>query len=317
MRTTTLGADGPAIGRIGLGCMGMSWAYDEPGRDENESVKTIHQALDLGVTLIDTADAYGPFSNEYLVGRALAGRRDEAVLATKAGLVVDGARRMHRNGRPEHITAALDASLLRLRTDHVDLYQLHRVDPEVPLEESWGAMAEAVQAGKARMLGLSEVGVGEIERAQAIAPVASVQSEFSLWSRDVEGNGVLDYTAAHGIALLPFSPLGRGFLTGEIRSAGDLPADDWRHGNPRFQPEEIAANQKIVEKVAEVARQVRATPAQVTLAWLLAQGQHVIPIPGTKKTEHLAANAAAAELDLPPSALAALSGLPVPAAPRY
>lgn len=317
MRTTTLGADGPAVGRIGLGCMGMSWAYDEAGRDEAESVKTIRQALDLGVTLIDTADAYGPFTNEYLVGRALAGRRDEAVLATKAGLVVDGERRMHRNGRPEHIAAALDASLLRLRTDHVDLYQLHRIDPAVPLEESWGAMAEAVRAGKARMIGLSEAGPDEIERAQAIHPVAAVQSEFSLWSRDVVSNGVLAYTAAHGIALLPFSPLGRGFLTGGIRRADDLPPDDWRHGNPRFQAGEIAANQALVARVADVARQLGVNAAQVALAWLLAQGRHVVPIPGTKRTAHLLANAAAADLDLPVDAMAALDALPAPAAPRY
>lgn len=317
MRTTTLGADGPAVGRIGLGCMGMSWAYDEPGRDEAESIKTIRQALDLGVTLIDTADAYGPFTNEYLVGRALAGRRDEAVLATKVGLVVDGERRMHRNGRPEHIAAALDASLLRLRTDHVDLYQLHRVDPAVPLEESWGAMAEAVRAGKARAIGLSETGPDEVERAQAIHPVAAVQSEFSLWSRDVVSNGVLAYTAAHGIALLPFSPLGRGFLTGGIRHAGDLPPDDWRHGNPRFQADEIAANQALVARVAEVARQLGVSSAQVALAWLLAQGQHVVPIPGTKRTAHLLANAAAANLGIPEDAMAALDALPSPAAPRY
>ncbi len=317
MRITTLGAEGPAVGRIGLGCMGMSWAYDEPGWDEAESVKAIRQALDLGVTLIDTADAYGPFTNEYLVGRALVGRRDETVLATKAGLVVDGARQMHRNGRPEHITAALDASLMRLRTDHVDLYQLHRVDRAVPLEESWGAMAEAVWAGKARLIGLSEVGASEIERAQGIHPVASVQSEFSLWSRDVVSNGVLAYTAAHGIALLPFSPLGRGFLTGEIRSADDLPAGDWRQGNPRFQPSEIAANQVLVSRVTEVAQQVAASSAQVALAWLLAQGEHVVPIPGTKRTAHLLANAAAADLDLPDDALSALDALPTPAAPRY
>jgi aryl-alcohol dehydrogenase-like predicted oxidoreductase len=317
VRVTTLGAGGPAVGRIGLGCMGMSWAYDEPGRDEAESVKTIRQALDLGVTLIDTADAYGPFTNEYLVGRALAGRRDEAVLATKAGLVVDGERRMHRNGRPEHIAAALDASLLRLRTDHVDLYQLHRVDPAVPIEESWGAMAEAVRSGKARQIGLSEVGCGDIQRAQAIHPVASVQSEFSLWSRDVADNGVLAYTAAHGIALLPFSPLGRGFLTGEIRHSGDLPADDWRHGNPRFHPAQIAANQGLAAAVTQVARQLAATPAQVALAWLLAQGEHIVPIPGTKRTAHLLSNAAAADLALPDDAMAALDALPSPAAPRY
>lgn len=317
MRVTTLGADGPAVGRIGLGCMGMSWAYDEPGRDEAESVKTIRQALDLGVTLIDTADSYGPFTNEYLVGKALLGRREEAVLATKAGLVVDGERRMHRNGRPEHIAAALDASLLRLRTDHVDLYQLHRVDPAVPIEDSWGAMADAVRSGKARQIGLSEVGIPEIERAQAIHPVASVQSEFSLWSRDVASNGVLAYTAAHGIALLPFSPLGRGFLTGEIRHPGDLPADDWRHGNPRFQPAQIAANQALADTVTQVARQLAATPAQVALAWLLAQGEQVMPIPGTKQTAHLLSNAAAADLALPDDAMAALDALPPPAAPRY
>ena len=317
MRVTTLGADGPAVGRIGLGCMGMSWAYDEPGRDEAESVKTIRQALDLGVTLIDTADSYGPFTNEYLVGKALLGRREEAVLATKAGLVVDGERRMHRNGRPEHIAAALDASLLRLRTDHVDLYQLHRVDPAVPIEDSWGAMADAVRSGKARQIGLSEVGIPEIERAQAIHPVASVQSEFSLWSRDVASDGVLAYTAAHGIALLPFSPLGRGFLTGEIRHPGDLPADDWRHGNPRFQPAQIAANQALADTVTQVARQLAATPAQVALAWLLAQGEQVMPIPGTKQTAHLLSNAAAADLALPDDAMAALDALPPPAAPRY
>ncbi|WP_322756250.1 aldo/keto reductase [Frankia sp. Cas3] len=317
MNTTTLGDDGPSVGRIGLGCMGMSWAYDEPGRDDAESVRVIHRALDLGVTLIDTADAYGPFTNEYLVGRALAGHRDRAVLATKAGLVVDGTRTMHRNGRPEHIAACIDASLLRLRTDHIDLYQLHRVDPAVPLEESWGAMAEAVQAGKARALGLSEVTVAEIARAQAIHPVASVQSEASLWSRDIQDNGVLAHTAAHGIALLPFSPLGRGFLTGAIRTTADLPPGDWRHGNPRFQPAEIHTNQRLVDTVRTIAARLDATPAQVALAWLLALGPHVVPIPGTKNPARLNENAAAADLSLPDDARKELDSLPAPATARY
>ncbi|MFJ4674528.1 aldo/keto reductase [Kitasatospora sp. NPDC088783] len=317
MHTTTLGTAGPAVGRIGLGCMGMSWAYDEPGRDDAASIAVVHRALDLGVNLIDTADAYGPFTNEYLVGRALAGRRADAVLATKVGLVVDGSRTMHRNGRPEHIRASIDASLLRLGTDHVDLYQLHRVDPAVPLEESWGAMAEAVKAGKARAIGLSEVSVAEIELAAAIHPVASVQSEFSLWSRDVLENGVLAHTAAHGITLLPFSPLGRGFLTGAIRSSADLPAGDWRHGSPRFQPTEIDANQALVERIEGVAARLETTPAQVALAWLLAQGEHVVPIPGTKTARYLEQNAAAAELALDATVLAELDTLPAPAAPRY
>jgi aryl-alcohol dehydrogenase-like predicted oxidoreductase len=317
MHTTTLGTAGPAIGRIGLGCMGMSWAYDEPGRDDAASIAVIHRALDLGVTLIDTADAYGPFTNEYLVGRALADRRADAVLATKVGLVVDGSRTMYRNGRPEHIRASIDASLLRLGTDHVDLYQLHRVDPAVPLEESWGAMAEAVKAGKARAIGLSEVSVAEIELASAIHPVTSVQSEFSLWSRDVIENGVLAHTAAHGITLLPFSPLGRGFLTGAIRSSADLPDGDWRHGSPRFQSTEIDANQALVQRIEAVAARLETSPAQVALAWLLAQGEHVVPIPGTKTARYLEQNAAAAELTLDAATLAELDTIPAPAAPRY
>lgn len=317
MNTTTLGANGPVVGRIGLGCMGMSWAYDETHRDDARSIRVIREALDLGVTLIDTADAYGPFTNEYLIGRALAGHRERAVLATKVGLVVDGARTMHRNGRPEHIAASIDASLLRLGTDHVDLYQLHRVDPAVPLDESWGAMAEAVKAGKALAIGLSEVGVEQVATAQAIHPVASVQSEVSLWSRDVLDNGVLAYTAEYGIALLPFSPLGRGFLTGAIRTAADLPAGDWRHGNPRFQPAEIEANQRIVDTVHAAAARLGATSAQVALAWLLSLGRHVVPIPGTKNPDRLAENAAAADLTLPDDVRRELDDLPAPAAPRY
>ena len=215
----TLGRDGPAVGAVGLGCMGMTWAYNPEDRDEAESIATIHRALDLGVTFLDTADMYGPFTNEELVGRALADRRDEAVLATKAGLVVESTDpiEMRRDGRPEHIREAIDASLSRLQTDHVDLYQLHRVDEDVPLEETWGALAETVAAGKAGAIGLSEVSVDELERAHAIHPVASVQSELSLWTRDPL-DGVLPWCAEHGAAFIPFSPLGRGFLTGRLDS---------------------------------------------------------------------------------------------------
>jgi aryl-alcohol dehydrogenase-like predicted oxidoreductase len=248
MRTTTLGPGGPQVGVIGLGCMGMTASYDmDTPRDEATSISVIHQALDLGATLIDTADVYGPFSNEELVGRALAGaRREQAVLATKVGLVRDtsipgetGTRRFVKNGRPEHVRAAIDASLTRLGTDHVELYQLHRVDPEVPIEETWGAMAEVVKAGKAHAIGLSEVTVEEIRRAQSVHPVASVQSELSLWTRDVLAE-VLPYAKEQGIAILPFSPLGRGFLAGRFQSFDDLPKQDMRRGNPRFQQDTLS-----------------------------------------------------------------------------
>jgi aryl-alcohol dehydrogenase-like predicted oxidoreductase len=317
MRTTTPGVGGPAAGRTGLGRTGMSWAYDEPGREAAESVKTNRQAPGPGVTLIGTAGAYRPFTSEHLAGRALAGRRDEAVLAAKAGLVAEGERRMHRNGRPEHIAAALDASLLRLRTDHVNLYQPHRARPAVRLEDSWGAMAGAARAAKARMTGSSGVTPGGTGRARAICPAAWVQSGFSLWSPDVSGSGVLGYTAAHGIALVPFSPLCRGFLTGMTRRAEDLPAGDWRHGNLRFQPGEITADQALAARVTQIADQIAAAPAQLALAWLLAHGQHVVPVPGSKQTAHLLANATAADPGLPADTLAALDNLPAPGAPCY
>nr|WP_042420770.1 aldo/keto reductase [Streptacidiphilus anmyonensis] len=323
VRTTTLGADGPEVGVVGLGCMGMSHAYDPGGRDDETSVSVIRRALDLGVTLIDTADAYGPFTNEELVGRALGGgHRDRAVLATKVGLVLPegglggGAAALARNGRPEHIRAGIDASLRRLGTDHVDLYQLHRVDPEVPIEESWGAMAEAVGAGKARAIGLSEVSVEDIERARTVHPVASVQSELSLWTRDPLAE-VLPYCESHGIAFLPFSPLGRGFLAGRFAGAQDLPADDWRSTLPRFQAEALAANQAIVGTVRKVAERHGATPAQVALAWVVAQGRYVVPIPGTKTPKYLVDNAGAAALTLDAADLAELGALPAPTGSRY
>ena len=318
MRTSTLGKGGPEAGVVGLGCMGMTWAYDPSGRDDATSTEVIRTALDLGVTLIDTADIYGPYSNEELVGAALAGRyRERAVLATKVGLVPgEGDERVVRNGRPEHVRRSIDESLRRLGTDHVDLYQLHRVDPEVPIEETWGALAEAVTAGKARRIGLSEVGVEEIKRAQAVHPVASVQSELSLWTRDALAE-VLPYTEQQGIAFLPFSPLGRGFLTGRFTSTDDLPADDFRRALPRFQQDALASNRAIVDAVAQIAGRLGATSAQVALAWVLAQGRHVLPIPGTKTPKYLADNAASADLTLNAEDLAELDALPAPTGERY
>jgi aryl-alcohol dehydrogenase-like predicted oxidoreductase len=308
---------GRDTGPIGLGCMGMSWAYDADQRDDATSIRVIHRALELGATLLDTADIYGPYTNEELVGRALEGRRDESVLATKCGMVVEDIAeyRLGRNGRPEHVREAIDASLRRLRTDHIDLYQLHRVDEKVPVEETWGAMAETVAAGKARAIGLSEVGVDELERAQAIHPVASVQSELSLWTRDALAE-VVPWCAAHGAAFLPFAPLGRGFLTGSLPPREFAPGD-FRRNNPRFQPSAMDANRALVERVGAVAQRHGATPAQVALAWVLAQGDHVVPIPGTKRIERLEENVAAAELTLSPEDLAELDALPAPVGSRY
>ena len=325
MRTTTLGPIGPQVGIVGLGCMGMTASYDmETPRDEATSISVIHQALDLGATLIDTADVYGPFTNEDLVGRALAGgRRERAVLATKVGLARDtaltgetGSQRFHNNGRPEHVRAAIDASLARLGTDHVDLYQLHRVDPEVPVEETWGAMAEAVKAGKAKQIGMCEVTVDQIRRAQSVHPVASVQSELSLWTRDALAE-VLPYTKEQGIAFLPFSPLGRGFLAGRFQSFDELPQEDFRRGLPRFQQEALQANLAIVARVREIADRIGATPAQVALAWTCAQGEYVVPIPGTKTPKYLLDNAGAGDLELSPADLAELDALPAPVGTRY
>ncbi|GAA4978611.1 aldo/keto reductase [Actinopolymorpha pittospori] len=315
MRTTTLGKNGPQVGRIGLGCMGMSWGYDEAGRDDATSIEVIQRALDLGATLIDTADAYGPYSNEQLVGRALRGRREQAVLATKVGLVPDGARQLHRNARPEYIRGAIEGSLARLGVDHVDLYQLHRVDPAVPLAESWGALAELVTAGKVRAIGLSEATLEEIKEADAIHPVASVQSELSLWTREQLAE-VIPYTEERGIAFLPFAPLGRGFLTGRLQ-ASQLSGDDMRTKMPRFQGEAFDANQAIVAKVREVAERVGATPGQVALAWTVSQGEYVVPIPGTKRLAYLEENSAAGDLVLPADALAELDAMPAPVGDRY
>jgi aryl-alcohol dehydrogenase-like predicted oxidoreductase len=298
--------------------MGMSWAYNPEDRDDERSIGVIHRALELGVTLIDTADVYGPFTNEELVGRALSDRRADAVLATKCGLEVQAVEplQMARNGRPEHVREAIDASLRRLGTDHVDLYQLHRVDPGVPVAETWGAMAEVVAAGKARAIGMSEATAEELAAAHAIHPVASLQSELSLWERGPVDDGVLDWCREHGAAFIPFAPLGRGFLTGQV-TRETISAGDMRGSNPRFAPEAMDHNRAIVDRVRAVAERHDATPGQVALAWLLAQYDAMVPIPGTRRPERLEENAAAARLALTPEDLAELDALPAPTGERY
>ena len=277
----------------------------------------IRRALEIGVTLIDTSDMYGPFTNEELVGKALAGCREDAVLATKGGLVVDDASTgaLHRDGRPEHMTAALEASLGRLGTDHVDLYQLHRIDPDVGVEATWGAMAAAVQAGKARAIGLSEPTLDELQRAHAIHPVASVQSELSLWTREQLAE-VLPWCEANDVTFIPFSPLGRGFLTGKLKT-GSLDSDDMRGSFPRFSGDAADANQAIVERVEEIAAAHEVTAGQIALAWVLAQGERVIPIPGTRRTTYLEENAAAAVIELTGDDLETLDSLPPAQGDRY
>ena len=306
----------PRGSRIGLGCMPMSFGYCDAASDDTPD-SVIGRALDLGVTMFDTADVYGPFTNEDLVGRALEGRRDEATIATKVGLDVGpgGGYPLSRDARPERIVEQVRGSLQRLRTDAIDLYYLHRVDDRVPLEESWGAMASLVEAGLVRALGLSEVGIDELERANEIHPVAAVQSELSLWTRDALDE-VVPWCAERGATFVPFSPLGRGFLTGTITEAR-FEEGDFRSSNPRFTDEAIEANQGIVTVVREVAERHGAKPAQVAIAWTLAQGNHVVPIPGTKRIRYLEENVAAAALMLSIDDLAELDSVPTPSAPRY
>jgi aryl-alcohol dehydrogenase-like predicted oxidoreductase len=315
METRTLGSSGIEVGALGLGCMGMTFAYDSDQRDEAGSIAVIHRALELGMTLLDTADVYGPFTNEELVGRALRGHREQAVVATKCGIVHSPDFDHGRDASPDHVRSACDASLVRLGIDHIDLYQLHRVDPATPIEESWGAFAGLVEAGKVRAIGLSEVTLDELQRCQAIHPVASVQSELSLWTRDW-ADDVLPFCRENGIAFLPFSPLGRGFLTGAL-SNRTFADDDYRSKLPRFSAESMAANQALVDRVVELAAAYDATPAQVALAWVLAQGEQVVPIPGTKRVSRLEENAAAAELVLSADDLALLDALPAPTGSRY
>jgi len=316
MQQRRIGSGGFQVGAVGLGCMPMTWAYAESHRDDERSLATIERALELGVTLFDTADAYGPYTNELLLGRALRKRRDEVVIATKVGLIAHPELGMLRNARPEHIRKACEASLRRLQVDCIDLYQLHRVDPNVPLEESWGAMADLVREGKVRALGLSEVSVSELRRAMSVFPVTSVQSELSLWTRD-HLRTVVPWCAEYGVGFLAFAPLGRGYLTGRLTGGTSFEASDFRARNPRFTQEAMAANKPIVEAVARVARRHHATPAQVALAWVLAVADHVVPIPGTTRPEHVAENVAAADLVLDARDLEELAGIPAAEGGRY
>ncbi len=302
MKTRTLG--NLTVSEIGLGCMGMSEFYG-PG-DEAESLRTLDLALDLGVTFWDTADMYGPFTNEKLLGKALAGRRDQVVLATKFGNQrgADGAF-LGVSGSPEYVRKSCDESLERLGVDHIDLYYQHRVDKTVPIEDTVGAMAELVSAGKVKHLGLSEASAATIRRAHAVHPISALQSEYSLWSRDPEGD-ILNTLGELGIGFVPYSPLGRGFLTGQFRTPEDIPEGDFRRHNPRFQGENFTQNLKLVDAVKEMADGKGVTPGQLALAWVLAQGADFVPIPGTKRTKYLRENAAAADIQLSAEDLARL-----------
>jgi aryl-alcohol dehydrogenase-like predicted oxidoreductase len=305
VQTVTLGTQGLAVSRQGLGCMGMSEFYGP--RDDTESIATIHRALELGVTFLDTSDIYGPHTNEQLVGRAIADRRDGVVLATKFGILRDPEDPASRgvNGRPEYVRQACEASLRRLGVDHIDLYYQHRVDPDTPIEETVGAMGELVAAGKVRFLGLSEAAPETIRRAHVTHPVSALQSEYSIWAREVEAE-ILPTLRELGIGFVPYSPLGRGFLTGKLRSLDQLAKDDFRRNQPRLQGDNLEANIAIVERIDALAAEKDVTPAQIALAWVHAQGSYIVPIPGTKRRSYLEENVAALEVELSDEDLTAL-----------
>ncbi len=304
MQMRKLGGEGLEVGAIGLGCMGMSQSYGQA--DESESIATIHRAIDLGVTLFDTAEVYGPFTNEELLGRALKDRRDAVTIATKFGFDIrDGERVGGTDSRPEHIRDVVEASLKRLGTDHIDLLYQHRVDPAVPIEDVAGAVRDLIAAGKVRYFGLSEAGAANIRKAHAVQPLSALQSEYSLWERNLEAD-IIPLLRELNIGLVPFSPLGRGFLTGSTKPAEDYPADDFRRNDPRFQGEAFAANMKAAAVVQDIAAELGALPGQIALAWLLAKGADIVPIPGTKRRTYLEQNVGAAAITLEAAALARL-----------
>ena len=313
----TLGRQGLVVSALGLGCMGMSESYGVA--DEQESIATIHRAIDLGVTFFDTAEVYGPYTNEELLGRALKGRRDQVIIATKFGWRIEDGKTVGLDSRPAHIRAVVEDSLRRLGTDHIDLLYQHRVDPAVPIEDVAGAVADLVRAGKVRFFGLSEAGEDSIRRAHAVHPISALQSEYSLWERNLEPR-IIPIARELGIGLVPFSPLGRGFLTGTAKRAEDYPDDDFRRGDPRFQGDNFDANMRAAAVVHDLARQKGATPGQVALAWLLHKGDDIVPIPGTKRRRYLEENVGAATLTLSAAEIAQLdAALPpeVVAGPRY
>lgn len=322
MQTRTLGTQGLVVSALGLGCMGMSASYGTPEeRDEREAIATLHRAIDLGCTFLDTAEVYGPYTNEKLLGRALKGRRNEVVLATKFGFRIENGKQVGtgRNSHPKHIRQVVDASLQRLQTDHIDLLYQHRVDPAVPIEEVAGTVGELVQAGKVRFFGLSEAGVANIRRANAVYPVSALQSEYSLWERNLEAD-IIPLLRELGIGLVPFSPLGRGFLTGDAKRAEDYPEGDFRRGDPRYQGTNFDANMRAAAVVGEVAQSLGVKPGQIALAWLLHKGPDIAPIPGTKRVKYLEENIAAAAIALDAAQMQVLDEALAPgniAGPRY
>lgn len=310
MHTRQLGKNGPHVSAIGLGCMGMTDFYT-PGTDTTEATATLHRALELGVNFLDTADMYGPHTNEQLIGKAIVGKRDQVFLASKFGIVRDPANPVVRgvNGRPDYIRNAIDGTLQRLGVDTLDLYYQHRIDPDVAIEETVGAMADLVKQGKVRYLGLSEASAVTLERAHKVHPISALQSEYSLWSRDQQDNGCLATCQRLGIAFVPYSPLGRGFLTGALNSPDDFGADDYRRFSPRFQGENFAKNLQLVEQVKALAADKGVTAGQLALAWVLAQGDYIIPIPGTKRRTYLQENVEAVSISLSAQELAALDAI--------
>jgi aryl-alcohol dehydrogenase-like predicted oxidoreductase len=316
-----LGTEGLTVSALGLGCMGMSQSYGLPDeRDEGESIATIHRAIELGVTFLDTAEVYGPFTNEELVGRAVKGRRDKVVIATKFGWRIEqGARSVDLDSQPAHIREAVQGSLRRLGTDYIDLLYQHRVDPAVPIEDVVGTMADLVREGTVRFLGLSEAGENTIRRAQAVHPISALQSEYSLWERNLEPR-IIPLLRELGIGLVPFSPLGRGFLTGAAKRAEEYPEGDYRRGDPRYQGKNFDANMRAASAVHELARRKGATPGQIALAWLLHKGDDIVPIPGTKRRTYLEENTAAADIQLSATEMKQLDAALAPehvAGPRY